>query len=310
MNRPVNKILLAFLSSLLAFSLAPAQDGRTPLLQDIRVAQPSPTPLVQKTGSAATTTGQPLGLPVPATSSVRTLFPALAQISIPGYSGVLVESMEGYVVLESNADYMFNPASNVKIATAYAVLKTFGPEYRFVTDVYTDGVIDRSTGKLNGNLYVSGRDPVFAYEHAVTLAHELNKMGVYSVSGDLVVTDNFSMNYSSSPHASSQALLATLDSAKRSTAATKYWQNYLSYSGKFAQVQGIPGVSFGGSAYVQPIPSNLKLLFAHESTPIREILKVTLCYSNNFLAERLGDLVGGPFAVARLVQLNASIPPA
>ena len=58
----------------------------------------------------------------------------------------------------------FNPASNVKIATAYAVLKTFGPGYRFPTNVWTDGTIDRATSTLNGNLYVSGRDPVFGYE--------------------------------------------------------------------------------------------------------------------------------------------------
>ena len=53
----------------------------------------------------------------------------------------------------------------------------------------------------------------------------------------------------------------------------------------------------------------MNLLFSHESAPIREISKVTLCYSNNFLAERLGDMVGGPYAVARLVQQNAGVSP-
>jgi D-alanyl-D-alanine carboxypeptidase/D-alanyl-D-alanine-endopeptidase (penicillin-binding protein 4) len=75
-------------------------------------------------------------------------------------------------------------------------------------------------------------------------------------------------------------------------------------------MSGIPSVTFTGAAYVQPIPSSLNLLFTHESAPIREILKATLCYSNNFLAERLGDMLGGPYAVARLVQLNAGIEPA
>jgi D-alanyl-D-alanine carboxypeptidase/D-alanyl-D-alanine-endopeptidase (penicillin-binding protein 4) len=51
------------------------------------------------------------------------------------------------------------------------------------------------------------------------------------------------------------------------------------------------------------------LLFTHESTQLKEIIKVTLCYSNNFLAERLGDMLGGPFAVSRVVQLNASVQP-
>jgi D-alanyl-D-alanine carboxypeptidase/D-alanyl-D-alanine-endopeptidase (penicillin-binding protein 4) len=60
---------------------------------------------------------------------------------------------------------------------------------------------------------------------------------------------------------------------------------------------------------VQPIPSNLHLLFTHESAPIHEIIKATLCYSNNYLAERLGEMLGGPYAVARIVQQGASIDP-
>ena len=262
---------------------------------------PSATPLVQKTGSVTPA--------IPTSNGIRTLFPVLADVNIPGYSGVLVESIDGNVVLESNSSFTFNPASNVKVATAFAVLKTFGPEFRFMTNVYTDGAIDRNTGTLNGNVYISGKDPMFGYEHAVTVANELNKMGIRTVTGDLIVTDNFVMNYSGSSFVSGQSLFATLDVSKRTAAATRVWLNHLSYSGKFGQVNGIPGVTFTGAVYVQAIPSSLQLLFTHESAPIREILKATLCYSNNFLAERLGDMLGGPYAVARLVQLNAGIQP-
>ncbi|MBK8467557.1 MAG: D-alanyl-D-alanine carboxypeptidase [Chloracidobacterium sp.] len=240
---------------------------------------------------------------------VRTLFPALADVSIPGYSGVLVESLAGSVVIESNSTQVFNPASNVMVATAYAVLKTFGPEFRFSTSVYTDGAIDRTTGRLNGNVYVSGKDPMFGYQHAITLANELNKIGIRSVTGDLIVTDNFAMNYSGSSLVSGQSLLASMDASRRSAAATRAWLNYLSYSGKYGQASTVPSVTFTGSVYAQPIPGSLHLLFTHESAPIREIIKATLCYSNNFLAERLGEMLGGPYAVARLVQLNANIPP-
>lgn len=285
-----------------------AAQSPAPLLQDIKV-QPqyssTPTPpandLVKKTGST-----MPSG---PAVSSgIRTLFPAIAEVSIPGYSGVLIESLDGNVVAESNAGLLFNPASNVKIATAYAVLKTFGPEYRFLTNVYTDGTIDRSTGVLTGNLYVSGKDPIFNAAHAVAIANELNKLGVRSVTGDLIVTDNFVMNYSGSPNVSAQALYLTLDANRRIPASIRAWSNYLAYSGKLGTVVGNPSVSFGGNSYVQPIPSNLHLLFTHESTPMKEIVKATLCYSNNFLAERLGDMLGGPYAVSRVVQLNAGVP--
>ncbi|MBV9216004.1 MAG: D-alanyl-D-alanine carboxypeptidase [Acidobacteria bacterium] len=302
LNRPTKTLNFVILALLFSTGFAVAQDVRPPLTQDIQVYRgpdPSPTPLVQKTGSSN---------PVPATSAIRTMFPALAEVSIPGYSGVLVETLKGEVVMESNSGLLFNPASNVKIATAYAVLKTFGPEFRFMTNVYTDGTFDRSTGVLNGNIYVSGKDPVFGYEHGVTIANELNRMGVRTVTGDLVVTDNFVMNYAGSPLVSAQTLLSTLDASNRTPAATRIWLNFLTNSGRAGQVSGVPSVTFTGKAYSQPIPSDLHLLFTHESAPIKEILKATLCYSNNFLAERLGDLVGGAYAVARIVQLNANVP--
>ncbi len=290
-----------------ALDVTRAQNSRPPLLQDLDVrtsssaAVPTATPLVRKTGSVTVA-------PV-ASNAVRTLFPALAQVSIPGYSGVLVESLDGNVVLESNSGLLFNPASNVKLATAYAVLRTFGPDFRFMTNVYTDGAVDPGTGTLTGNLYISGKDPMFGSEHAVNLANELNRMGIREVRGDLIVTDNFAMNYSGSSLHSGETLRAAMDLSKRPSAATRAWLNYLSYSGKFGQVPGVPSVTFTGRVFAQPIPSSLHLLFTHESTQLREIIKATLCYSNNFLAERLGDMLGGPYAVSRLVQLNAGIPP-
>lgn len=269
-----------------------AQTTQRPLFQKIEVAPTaSPTPLIRKTGGV--------------TPVVRDDV-SPAEMTIPGYSGVLVESLDGKVVKESYSTYAFNPASNVKIATSYAVLKTFGPDYRFPTNVFTDGEIDRATGTLNGNLYVSGRDPVFTLEHAVAIADALNKMGVRSVTGDLIVTNSFIMAQSSSPTVSGNNLANTLDMSKRSAAATRAWQEYLSSS---AKPMVYPGVSIAGKTYVDLVPTNAKLLFAHESAPLKEIVKVVMCYSNNFLAERLGDMLGGPYAVSRIVQLNAGVPP-
>ena len=271
-----------------------------PLLQDIQVQAPKvDTPdLVRKTSSTSLSTA------VHANSSI----PVLADFDIPGYTGILVQKLDGTTVVELGSDQTFNPASNVKIATAFAVLRTFGPEYRFPTNVWTDGVLDKSTGTLTGNIYVSGRDPIFGYEHAVSIANELNHLGIRNVTGDLVVTSDFTMNYSS---AASRAglLLASLDGTKRTASATQAWLNFLNNSGRAGKGYSIPSVSVTGSASVQPLPSSLKLLFTHESAPIREIIKATLCYSNNFLAERLGDMLGGPSAVARIVQLNVALQP-
>jgi len=281
---------------------------RQPLLQDIVIprdnAASSSTPLVKKTSSVDVV--RPASI---SASPIKTSIPVLAEMAIPGYSGVLVESLDGEVIVESGSTLTYNPASNVKIATTYAALKTFGPDYRFATSIWTDGSWEESTGTIHGNLYVSGRDPIFGFEHAVALAQELNRMGIRSIQGDLVVTDNFAMNYTTSAVRSSQTLFTTFDAAKRSSAATRVWQTYLVNSGRLNQTAGIPSVTFSGSVYVQSMPSNAKLLFSHESAPMREIVKAMMCYSNNFLAERLGDAVGGPYAVSKIVQQNIGALP-
>ncbi len=108
------------------------QTGTKPLLQDIQVhrepaeLKSATVPLVRKTGSSAASSAT-------LTSFVKTSIPVLADAVIPGYSGVLVETLDGNIVVESGSNSPLNPASNVKIATAYAVLKTFGPDYRFPT---------------------------------------------------------------------------------------------------------------------------------------------------------------------------------
>ena len=96
---------------------------------------------------------------------------------------------------------------------------------------------------------------------------------------------------------------------KRPAAATRAWGNYLVNSGKLSRLPANPSVTFTGKVYVQPMPSNAKILFTHESAPMREIIKAMMCYSNNFVAERLGDMLGGPFGVARVVQQNTGSQP-
>ena len=290
----------------------PTTPATKPLLQPITVApkdgvNSSESPLVKKTANV--TPSAATAAPAAANSAIKTSFPLLRDAAIPGYSGVLVETMDGNIVVESYSDYAFNPASNVKVATAYAVLKTFGPDYRFPTDVWTDGTIDAATGTLYGNLYVSGRDPMFNVEHATAIAAELNRIGVNNINGDLVVTDNFTMSYGATAQRAGSLLASTMNSVKRSAAANTAWKQYLINSGKVGQTQAMPNVAISGGTYAQAMPSNVRMLFRHESAPMREIVKVTLCYSNNFLAERLGDMLGGAYAVSRVVQMNAGIAP-
>src|SRR6185436_2569993 len=261
-NERIRTIWLSF-GVLAVLVLSASAQTPPPFLQDIQVqtSKEDTNDLVKKTGTASSAA-------VHANSSI----PVLADFDIPGYTGILVQKLDGTPVVELGSDQTFNPASNVKIATAFAVLRTFGPDYRFPTNVWTDGLLDKTTGTLTGNIYVSGRDPIFSYEHAVSIANELNHLGIRTVTGNLIVTSDFTMNYSSSASRAG-LLLASLDNTKRSASATQAWLNFLNNSGRSGKGYSIPGVSFTGTASVQALPSSLKLLFTHESSPMREIIK-------------------------------------
>ncbi|HMS08129.1 MAG TPA: D-alanyl-D-alanine carboxypeptidase [Pyrinomonadaceae bacterium] len=306
----VKSILLAAAFFALGEGVA-AQTVSRPLLQDIQVQRepaPTPTPLIKRTGSSSRADDVVAGVNAPI-SGVKTSIPILAETPIPGLSGVLVENLRGDVVIASGTDTPLNPASNVKIATTYAVLKRYGPNYRFSTNVWTDGSYDQATATIRGNLYITGIDPVFSYEDAINLANELNRIGIRSVQGDLFLDDSLVFNYGNITARSGQTLLNTMDAAKRPAAATRAWGSFRINSGKYQQLNEMPSVSFTGSAYVQPRPADANLLFSHQSAPLKDVVKVMMSYSNNFLSEKLGDMAGGPFGIARTVQEDTGSSP-
>src|SRR5215217_2894984 len=226
-----------------------------------------------------------------------------------GVQGVLIETLDGKVVASQSENEQFNPASTMKLATALVALRTLGPDHRFATGVWTDGVLDKATGVINGNLYVSGRDPSFHYEHGVLLARELNKLGIKQVSGDLFVAPGFTMNFSSSATRSGERLYDTLDSTLRSAEATRAWNYERTLLNDRAGLETMPSVAVMGGVDVAPVASSAKLLLTQKSSKLVDILKVLLCYSNNFMAERIGEALGGAESVRQHLTTDLSLTP-
>lgn len=224
---------------------------------------------------------------------------------IYGLQGVLVETLDGRPVAVQSADENFNPASAIKLATALVALKTLGPEHRFTTGIWITGILDKATGSLNGNLYVSGRDPSFHHEHAVMIARQLNALGIRTVTGNLVVAPGFTMNFNWSARRSGEQLYDTLDSTLRSGEASRDWLYERMALGDQASLQTTPSVAVMGEVEVHPVAADAKLILSEKSSKLVDILKVLLCYSNNFMAERLGDSVGGVQSVQQ--QLTNSL---
>jgi hypothetical protein len=88
----------------------------------------------------------------------------------------------------------------------------------------------------------------------------------------LIVTDNFTMSYNGSAMRSGTTLSTTLNSMKRSTAATRAWSAYLTNSGKIPPAM-LPSVELTGGVYVQSMPSNVKMLFRTNRRRCARLLK-------------------------------------
>ncbi len=194
----------------------------------------------------------------------------------PERHGVLIESYDGqHVFATHNADTTFNPASLVKLATTLVALKQLGKDYRFATRVYAAGQIDQKK-TLHGDLYLTGSDPSFGDVSAQMLARELKARGIERVQGQLLVSPRFSFNLSEKPE----------DSAK-----------YVAQAMKLRPT--------GTGVTEQPAGPQL---FVLRSYPLHDILLYMNAHSVNFIAHRLGDLLGGADGVARAVREQLNLP--
>jgi D-alanyl-D-alanine carboxypeptidase/D-alanyl-D-alanine-endopeptidase (penicillin-binding protein 4) len=223
--------------------------------------------------------------------------------------GLLVETLDGKTVMSQDADQGYNPASAVKLGTTLTALKIIGVDYRFPTAVWTNGTFDQATGTITGDLIFSGRDPSFHFEHAVMIARELNKRGIHTVTGNLIVAPGFTMNFDGSAQRSGNQLYDTLDASRRPAAASRAWLEERSIVGDKESLQTTPSVAVRGAVYVDSVPAGARALLVHHSSKLVDVLKVLLCYSNNFMAERIGDALGGASAVQNYLTKELNLNP-
>ena len=203
----------------------------------------------------------------------------IAREEKPEEHGVLVESFDGRRVFAAhNADVIYNPASLIKLATSLVALKTLGPDFRFQTRVYMDGKVD-GKGILQGQLAVIGHDPTFGDYGANLLAEELRARGIKSINGKMIVSPDFIFNFSDKAEESGGRLSKALKLSKP------------------------PEVSVAPEASGEP-------LLTLNSNPLRDVLLYMNAHSSNFVAEKLGALIGGASAVEQYLTGQLKLPPA
>ncbi|MEW6736721.1 MAG: D-alanyl-D-alanine carboxypeptidase [Acidobacteriota bacterium] len=196
----------------------------------------------------------------------------------PSQQAVLIEKLDGEVLAEYNADTPLNPASVIKLAVSYLVLKHFGPEHRFKTVAYTTGVIDEAKQTLYGDLVIeSDGDPNFRIADAVTLANSIRSQGIKRIEGELLVKGPMRLRHSSSSEYAFNKLKTTLGLTFPKAGATL-------------------------TRTVEPLANNNAepkriLLGEHFSAPLKELLLYMNAHSDNYYAEQLGRVLGGPEVV-------------
>ncbi|MFC5301653.1 D-alanyl-D-alanine carboxypeptidase/D-alanyl-D-alanine-endopeptidase [Azospira restricta] len=105
----------------------------------------------------------------------------------PAHAAFFVQRVDaGKPLLAHNAERPMNPASVMKLVTAYAALDLLGPAYTWKTEALADA--PPADGRLAGNLYLRGSgDPGLDLERFTQLLRQLKNRGVAEIDGDLVL---------------------------------------------------------------------------------------------------------------------------
>jgi D-alanyl-D-alanine carboxypeptidase/D-alanyl-D-alanine-endopeptidase (penicillin-binding protein 4) len=205
----------------------------------------------------------------------------LTRLSLsPADQGVLVETLDGEVLMAHNAARPINPASVLKLAGTLMALDRLGPDHRFRTAFVVNGMI--ADGVLEGALGIrSDGDPTLGREDVNALADELRRRGIRQVNGDLLVEGPFSFHTTDDSPAAAQRFKESLQRA---------------------------GIRISGAArLVAPVDGTE--VYAIESAPLLEIAQRLNSHSDNRIGDNLGTSVGGAAAIEAYLVDSLGIAP-
>jgi serine-type D-Ala-D-Ala carboxypeptidase/endopeptidase (penicillin-binding protein 4) len=240
----------------------------------------------------------------PDPTGARSLKEYLGELNALGFDsegqGIWLQS--DYQVLSAHQGMTPLPAASItKVATSLVALKQWGANHQFETLIGTTGIIQ--DGVLQGDLIIQGgSDPLFVWEQAIALGNVLNQFGIRKVTGNLVISGTFAMNFEADPQLAGQFLKQALDARNWPAEAIYYYS-------KMPPGTTRPLVEIGGIVQVSPEPVPMqRLLLRHNSFALVQLLKQMNIYSNNAMADMFAQGLGGGPVVAKRAARAAGVP--
>lgn len=238
-------------------------------------------------------------------------------------SGVSEAGMGTYVrlagggqpaLLTANADNPQSPASTMKLVTTYAALGILGPDYRWPTEIHTNGNV--TGGTLYGDVIIRGYgNPQFAENDFRQMLQALRARGINSIKGNLVADTGFfnvpyqdpgafdgnaGAAYNAQPEAilyqergscyefkdlkgKIQKVCPILPSSSQARQALN-----VNLFGSFWKIwSGEMGGQMQGTFVRGGTPQSAQLVYTHRSRPLREIIMEVNKDSNNVMARQI-----------------------
>jgi serine-type D-Ala-D-Ala carboxypeptidase/endopeptidase (penicillin-binding protein 4) len=217
------------------------------------------------------------------------------------------------------------PASNEKLAVAYAALVTLGEDFRIETDVLGRGVQDGATWR--GNLLLVGHgDPTLSAASLLALARQVRAFGIRHVTGSVFGDESYfdarrtGVGWKSWFYVNECPPLSALTVDRGRYFGRTSGEPALSAALLFRNALRKVGVSVGGAGLGKGRETD-SVLASVESPPLAQIIAWMGRVSDNFTAEMLLKQIGAQggqvgqvgtssdgAAVVRSTLANAGVP--
>jgi D-alanyl-D-alanine carboxypeptidase/D-alanyl-D-alanine-endopeptidase (penicillin-binding protein 4) len=218
-------------------------------------------------------------------------------------AALVVDVRTGEVVFAQNDRLSLLPASNEKLAVAYAALTKLGPGYRFRTEVLGLGSLDGAVWR--GDLVLKGYgDPTLDRDDLVALARDVRAWGVRRVTGAVLADESAydalrtGPGWKASYFIDECAPLSALVADRSRVDEQVSLEPARTAARVFREALEDAGVDVGKrSRRLLSVPATAFPLALDVSEPLADIVRFMGRESDNFLAEmilkQLGAALGG-----------------